>query len=67
MLTGKQLKYTPEERKMLAWAFEEDRDAWESENLGHFKLIYPNGPDSYKKFLKQSKMVWEEFNFGYKP
>lgn len=67
MLTGKQLKYTPEERKMLARAFEEDRNAWESENLGHFKLIYPSGPDSYKRFLKQSKSVWEEFNFGYKP
>ncbi len=71
MLTGKQLKYTPEERKQLAMRFNEERDEYEAEayKLGNYKLIYPNnaGPCPYKKFLKLSKAIWEEFNFGAKP
>lgn len=69
MLTGKQLKYTPEERQQLARTYQEERDDFEAENTGNFKLIYPTpyGGDPYKKFLKMSHAVWEEFNFGFKP
>ena len=69
MLTGKTFKYTPEERKELILQHNAERDEFEEDNMGNFKLIYPTGchPDPYKKFLKHSRMIWEEFNYGAKP
>ena len=35
--------------------------------MGNFKLIYPiAGCYPYKKFLKHSRTIWEEFNYGAK-
>ena len=69
MLTGKTYKYTPEERKELVSQHNAEREEFEDQNMGNFKLIYPTGyhPDPYKKFLKYSRSVWEEFNYGVKP
>jgi len=54
---------------MLAKQYDSERDHWEFENIGNFKMIYPLGCDAdpYKKFMKFSKATWEEFNFGPKP
>ncbi len=69
MLTGKQSKYTQDEKVALGREYNEERDIWEADHMGNFKLIYPVNlePDPYKKFLKASKATWEEFNFGPKP
>jgi tubulin polyglutamylase TTLL6/13 len=68
MFTGKQSKYTPEEKQRLAREYLGEREDYESDNMGNFKLIYPVGePDPYGKFLKASFKTWEEFNFGPKP
>ena len=59
MITGKKIKYTPEEKEVILSEKQQERDEFERANLGKFRLIYPceDDPgkmDNYAKLLKAS-------------
>lgn len=64
VLTGKKLKLAPEEKQKLIEIAQQERDAYESKNLGGFTKVYPLGHESekiYEDFIKYSTKLWEEW------
>ena len=41
MITGKKIKYTPEEKEAIIAEKQQERDEFEKANVGKFRLIYP--------------------------
>ena len=59
MITGKKIKYTPEEKEIIISEKLKERDDFERANLGKYSLIYPceEDPDrmaNYAELLKAS-------------
>lgn len=68
MLTGKKVKLTPEEREAKIEEKNEERELFEKDNLGKYKMIYPceslDKMYNYGELLKTAKENWEEFTTG---
>ena len=41
MITGKKIKYTPEEKEAIIAEKQKERDEFEKANVGKFRLIHP--------------------------
>ena len=59
MITGKKIKYTPEEKEAIIAEKQQERDEFEKANVGKFRLIYPceeepERMENYEKLLKGS-------------
>ena len=59
MITGKKIKFTPEEKEAIIAEKQQERDEFEKANLGKFRLIYPCEDDpgrmkNYAELLKGS-------------
>lgn len=64
VLTGIKLKLTPEEKVRLIELSQQERDDYESKNLGNFVKVYPLGlPEEklYEDFIKYSNKLWEDW------
>ena len=69
VLTGKNVKLTPEEKDTARRETHEERVKFEEENISErFMLIYPNGKtdQSYQQFLDKAQDMWEQFTTGKK-
>lgn len=59
MITGKKVKYTPEEKDAIIAEKQRERDEFEKANVGKFRLIYPcedepGRMENYDRLLKAS-------------
>ena len=59
MITGKKIKYTPEEKEAIIAEKQRERDEFEKANVGKFRLIYPcedepGRMENYDRLLKAS-------------
>ena len=59
MITGKKVKYTPEEKEAIIAEKQRERDEFEKANVGKFRLIYPcedepGRMENYDRLLKAS-------------
>jgi tubulin polyglutamylase TTLL6/13 len=68
MLTGKKVKLTPEEREERTKENMADRDNFEKENLGKYKMIYPTKNlermAAYEEQINAAHEDWEDFTTG---
>ena len=69
MITGKKIKFTPEEKEAIIAEKQQERDEFEKANLGKFRLIYPcedepGRMENYDRLLKASQECWEQFTTG---
>jgi hypothetical protein len=62
VLTGKQVKYSLEDKQNYKIKKVKEREKYESKHLGGFTLIYPNDSiEKYKPFINEASNIWEEF------
>ncbi|CAD8064847.1 unnamed protein product [Paramecium sonneborni] len=60
VLTGKKLKLSIEEKKLIKLQFQKQRDEYEQQNKGNYELIYPCSK-SYEEYLQHSLKIYEEW------
>lgn len=68
MITGKKIKLTPEEREEIIQGHTREREDYEKNNLGKFRMIYPcEGAEkmaNYEELIQASQESWEDFAYG---